>query len=40
MDSYRHTYGIELDAPIELVNFRVRVARPVEKLAPLPHPAR
>jgi len=38
VDSYRHTYGIELDAPIELVNFRVRVARPVEKLAPLPHP--
>jgi N-methylhydantoinase A len=37
-DSYRHIYGIELDAPIELVNFRVRVARPVEKLAPLPYP--
>jgi N-methylhydantoinase A len=37
VDRYRDTYGIELDAPIELVNFAVRVARPVEKLAPLPH---
>ena len=39
VDTYRLTYGIELDAPIELVNFRVRVSRPVEKLAPIPHPA-
>jgi N-methylhydantoinase A len=39
LDSYRHAYGIDLDAPTELVNFRVRVSRTVEKLTPVPHPA-
>jgi N-methylhydantoinase A len=38
VDRYRDVYGIELDAPTQFVNFRVRVARAVEKLAPLPHP--
>jgi len=37
-EKYLLTYGIELDGPTELVNFAVRVSRPVEKLAPLPHP--
>ena len=36
IDHYRHTYGIDLDAPTEMVNFRVRVARTVDKLAPVP----
>jgi N-methylhydantoinase A len=30
---YRDTYGIDVDAPTELVNFRVRVVRQVEKLS-------
>jgi N-methylhydantoinase A len=38
LDRYREAYGIELDAPTELVNFRVRVSRTVEKLTPVPHP--
>ena len=38
-DRYRDAYGIDLDAPTELVNFRVRVSRTVEKLAPVPHQA-
>ena len=39
LDRYREAYGIDLDAPTELVNFRVRVSRTVEKLTPVPHPA-
>jgi N-methylhydantoinase A len=39
LDRYRDAYGIDLDAPTELVNFRVRVSRTVEKLTPVPHPA-
>jgi N-methylhydantoinase A len=39
LDRYRHAYGIDLDAPTELVNFRVRVSRTVEKLTPVPHHA-
>ena len=38
VDRYRDVYGIELDAPTEFVNFRVRVVRTVEKMAPLPFP--
>ena len=34
---YRGAYGIVLDGPTEMVNFRVRVTRPVEKLSLLPH---
>jgi N-methylhydantoinase A len=37
LERYRHAYGIDLDAPTELVNFRVRVSRTVEKLTPVPH---
>jgi N-methylhydantoinase A len=32
---YRDTYGIDLDAPTEMVSFRVRVVRQVEKLSPI-----
>jgi N-methylhydantoinase A len=39
LDRYRHAYGIQLEAPTELVNFRVRVSRTVEKLTPVPHPS-
>ena len=39
LDRYRDAYGIDLDAPTELVNFRVRVSRTVEKLAPVPQSA-
>ena len=39
-DRYRDAYGIDLDAPTELVDFRVRVSRTVEKLTPVPHRAR
>jgi N-methylhydantoinase A len=38
-DRYRDAYGIDLDAPTELVDFRVRVSRTVEKLTPVPHHA-
>jgi N-methylhydantoinase A len=30
-EHYRSTYGVDLDAPVELVNFRVRLTRRVEK---------
>lgn len=33
---YLRTYGIELDAPVQLVNFRIRLVRPVQKLTPVP----
>jgi N-methylhydantoinase A len=33
---YRQDYGIDLALPTELVNFRVRVIRIVDKLAPVP----
>jgi N-methylhydantoinase A len=36
-DHYRATYGIALDAPTEMVNFRVRVTQTVEKLSLQPH---
>jgi N-methylhydantoinase A/oxoprolinase/acetone carboxylase beta subunit len=36
-EHYHATYGITLDAPTEMVNFRVRLLRNVEKLSPLPH---
>jgi N-methylhydantoinase A len=36
-EHYRATYGISLDAPTEMVNFRVRVTRTVEKLSLRPH---
>ncbi|MFL6242005.1 MAG: hydantoinase/oxoprolinase family protein [Acidimicrobiia bacterium] len=35
---YRRTYGIDADAPAQLVNARVRVVRVVDKLSPRPHP--
>ena len=35
---YLETYGIDVDGPTELVTFRVRVVRPVEKLTPARHP--
>jgi N-methylhydantoinase A len=35
---YRQTYGIDADAPVQLVNTRVRVVRIVEKPAPRPLP--
>ncbi len=38
-DRYRTAYGIVLDNPIEMVNFRVRVTRTVEKLSLVPHAA-
>jgi N-methylhydantoinase A len=31
---YRQTYGIDADAPVELVNLRVRVVRQVDKPVP------
>jgi N-methylhydantoinase A len=34
---YRASYGIALEGPTEMVNFRVRVTRSVEKLSLLPH---
>jgi N-methylhydantoinase A len=34
---YRQTYGIDADAPAQLVNARVRVVRVVDKLSPRPH---
>jgi N-methylhydantoinase A len=34
---YRQTYGIDADAPAQLVNARVRVVRVVDKLAPRSH---
>jgi N-methylhydantoinase A len=40
IDRYHAAYGIELDAPTELVNFRVRVTRTVDKLTPVPRAAR
>jgi N-methylhydantoinase A len=40
IDRYHDVYGIELDAPTELVNFRVRVTRAVEKLSPVPQEVR
>jgi N-methylhydantoinase A len=30
-EHYRHTYGVDLDAPVELVNFRVRLTHVVDK---------
>lgn len=36
---YHHTYGIELDAPVQLVNFRVRLTRLVEKPPSVPEAA-
>jgi N-methylhydantoinase A len=39
LDRYRHAYGIDLDAPTELVNFRVRVSRTVEKFTAVPRHA-
>ena len=36
-EHYRAAYGIALDAPTEMVNFRVRVTRTVEKLSLRPH---
>lgn len=41
---YRHVYGIDHRGPTELVNVRVRVVKPVEKVRPVPgtavdHPA-
>jgi N-methylhydantoinase A len=36
-DHYRHTYGVDLPAAVELVNFRVRLVRVVDKPpAPVP----
>jgi len=35
---YLETYGIDVDGASELVTFRVRVIRPVEKLTPVRHP--
>jgi N-methylhydantoinase A len=35
---YHETYGIEMEGPQELVSFRARVLRTVEKFAPVPHP--
>ena len=35
---YRQTYGIDADAPAQLVSARVRVVRLVDKLALRPHP--
>jgi N-methylhydantoinase A len=35
---YRQTYGIDADAPPQLVNARVRLVRVVDKLSPRPHP--
>jgi N-methylhydantoinase A len=37
-EHYRQTYGIEADAPVQLVNYRVRVIRVVEKYQPSPSP--
>jgi N-methylhydantoinase A/oxoprolinase/acetone carboxylase beta subunit len=37
-DRYRAAYGIELHAPVQLVSFRVRVVRTVDKLDPHPGP--
>jgi N-methylhydantoinase A len=37
-DRYRAAYGIELDAPVQLVSFRVRAVRAVDKLDPQPRP--
>ncbi len=34
---YRQTYGIDAEAPAQLVNARVRVVRVVDKLSPRPH---
>jgi N-methylhydantoinase A len=36
-DQYRASYGIVLDGPTEMVNFRVRLTRTVEKLSLRPH---
>jgi N-methylhydantoinase A len=36
-DRYRAAYGIVLDGPAEMVNFRVRMTRTVEKLSLQPH---
>ena len=35
-EHYQQTYGIEADAPVQLVNFRVRVIRVVDKYQPVP----
>jgi N-methylhydantoinase A len=35
---YRQTYGIDADAPAQIVSARVRVVRMVDKLSPRPHP--
>ena len=37
-EHYRQTYGIEADAPVQLVNYRVRVIRIVDKYQPAPSP--
>jgi len=37
-EHYRQTYGIEADAPVQLVNYRVRVIRVVDKYEPAPSP--
>jgi N-methylhydantoinase A len=37
-EHYHRTYGIDLDAPVQLVNFRVRVTRLVEKPPSVPAP--
>jgi N-methylhydantoinase A len=34
---YRQTYGIDADAPVQIVNARVRVVRVVDKFSPTPH---
>ena len=36
---YQESYGIDLDAPCELVTFRARLTRPVETFRPHPEPA-
>jgi N-methylhydantoinase A len=35
-EHYRHSFGIDSEAPVELTNLRVRVTRAVEKLRPHP----
>src|SRR5262249_1519825 len=37
-EHYRQTYGIEAAAPVQLVNYRVRVIRIVDKYVPAPSP--
>src|SRR3954451_18672617 len=37
-EHYRQTYGIEADVPVQLLNYRVRVVRVVDKYQPAPSP--